>query len=269
MSIIPIAGFPPDEQAVQDRAIAYYKVNKDQLVAGYRDRFGVTVGTDLAREMFAEYTESIETRLRFAGAVQRAAAALADSVFDQVLPECAGGLALFTGGGTGAGKTTSIMRNGVTKAALHYASVIIDGNFNSFKSSKNKLDFVLAKGCRAVVVFVHRHPVAAYIKGVIPRALEQGRTVPIDAHLRMHKDSIVTFLKVHRLFADNQNVSFIVLNNTGHEQESFAADVDYLKSVKYDSPVLEAAIRKGLINELAEERISQALYEASCGTART
>ena len=82
----------------------------------------------------------------------------------------------------------------------------------------------------------------------------------------MHKDSIETFLKAQLTFADNPNVSFIVLNNTGHEQESFASDVDYLKAVKYDSPVLEAAIRKGLQNELAEKRISQALYEASCGT---
>ena len=175
-------------------------------------------------------------------------------------------MALFTAGGTGAGKTTAIFRNGAAKAAFHGAAVIHDGNFNSFKPSKGKIDSVLGRGCRAIVVFVHRHPVAAFIKGVVPRALEQGRTVPIHAHLRMHKDSIETFLKAQRNFADNLNVSFIVLNNTGHEQESFASDVDYLKAVKYDSPVLEAAIRKGLQNELAEKRISQALYEASCGT---
>jgi len=262
-----LPGLPPEEQAVQDRAIAFFKENKEDLIIAYRARFKVLVGTDLAREMFPEYAASIDSRLRFSAAVQRPAAALSDEVFDRVVSECSGGLALFTGGGTGAGKTTSVMRNGAAKAAFHGASIIFDGNFNSWKSSKSKLESVLGQQCRAVVVFVHRHPVAAYIKGVIPRALEQGRTVPIHAHLRMHKDSIATFLRIHRNFADNPNVSFIVLNNTGHEQESFPqSDIDYLKAVKYDSPELEAAIRKGLTNELKEQRISQALYDASCGT---
>jgi hypothetical protein len=270
MSVVPLLGLPPEEQAVQDRAIAFFKENKEELIVAYRARFNVVVGTDLAREMFPEYAASLDSRLRFAGAVQRPASALADAAFDRIVSECNEGFGLFTGGGTGAGKTISIMRNGVAKAAFHGASVIFDGNFNSLKSSKSKLESVLGRQCRAVVVFVHRHPVAAYIKGVIPRALEQGRTVPIHAHLRMHRDAIATFLRVHKNFADNPNVSFIVLNNTGHELESFPQiDIDYLKAVKYDSPELEAAIRKGLTNELEEQRISQALYDASCGTPPT
>jgi hypothetical protein len=139
------------------------------------------------------------------------------------------------------------MRDGTATAAFHGAAVVFDGNFNSFKPFKSELEFVLSKKCRAVSYLFSGTPVAAYIKGVIPRALEQGRTVPIHAHLRMHKDTIETFLKIQRLFVDNPNVSFIVLNNTGHEQESYPATVDYLKDVKYDSPVLEAAIRRGWI----------------------
>ena len=88
--------------------------------------------------------------------------------------------------------------------------------------------------------------------------------MPIRGHLRMHKDSIDTLSKAFRHYSGNENVSFRVLNNTGHEQEMFRTTVDYLKSVKYDSDVLEAAIRKGLDNEISEKRISKALYEASC-----
>jgi len=268
MSIVPLPGLGAEEQAVQERSIALLKSNTEQLIAQYRANFGVVVGTDLAREMFPEYSENIGTRLKFAVSVQRAAAKLADLVFDQIVSEIDGGSSLFTAGGTGAGKTTSILRDGTAKEAFACSRVIFDGNLNSFKPSKAKIEAVLAKQCKVAVVFVHRHPVAAYIKGVIPRALEQGRTVPIHGHLRMHKDSIETFLKCHRYFAQNQNVSFIVLNNTGHEQESFRSTVDYLKAVKYDAPVLEAAIRKGLDNELAENRISEALYQASCGNPR-
>lgn len=264
MSVVPIKGLSPEENAVQDKSIALLKSDSARLIAEYRVKFGVLVGTDLAREMFPDYSESLDSRLRYAPAVQRAAAALADMIFEQIVSELDGGVAFFTGGGTGAGKTTSIMRDGETQEVFQAADVILDGNFNSFKPSKSKIDAVLERQCKVLVVFVHRHPVAAYIKGVIPRAREQGRTVPIHGHLRMHKDSIATFLKVQRHFADNQNVSFIVLNNTGHEQEAFRSNVDYLKAVKYDSLLLEAAIRKGLDDELNEKRITQELYEVSC-----
>jgi hypothetical protein len=265
MSVVPMKGLGPEETDVQERCIGLLRAEPERLIAEYRVQFGVVIGTDLAREMFPEYCATIETRLRFAVAVQRTAAALADMVFEQIVSELSGGIAFFTAGGTGAGKTTSILRHGKTRDIFNSANIIIDGNLNSFKPSEAKIEAVLERGCKVVVVFVHRHPVAAYIKGVISRALEQGRTVPIHGHLRMHKDSIDTFLRCHRKFSGNQDVSFIVLNNTGHEQESFPASVDYLKAVKYDAPVLEAAIRKGLENELAENNISEALYKASCG----
>jgi hypothetical protein len=269
MSIVPLKGLGPEEQAVQERSIALLKSDSERLIAEYRSRFGIVVGTDLARELFPEYCVNIDSRLRFAASVQRPSALLADLVFGRIVSEIDGGSSLFTAGGTGAGKTTSILRDGTTKEVFNCSRVIFDGNLNSFKPARAKIEAVLERRCKVVVVFVHRHPVEAYINGVIPRALEHGRTVPIQGHLRMHKDSIETFLKCHRHFADNQNVSFIVLNNTGHEQETFKSPVDYLKDIKYDSPVLEAAIRKGLDNELTEKRISQALYEASCGTPRS
>ncbi len=51
---------------------------------GYK-RFGVVVGTDLARELFPDYTASLENRLKFAAAVQRSAAHIADQVFTNIL----------------------------------------------------------------------------------------------------------------------------------------------------------------------------------------
>lgn len=77
------------------------------------------------------------------------------------------------------------------------------------------------------MIYVHRNPVEAYLNGVIPRALEQGRTVSIEGHLRMHKDSRETFLKIQKRLQDNDNVGFTVLANTGHESESFETDLDY------------------------------------------
>ena len=82
----------------------------------------------------------------------------------------------------------------------------------------------------------------------------------------MHSDSISTFLRINRKFADNKNVSCMVLNNTGHEIESFAADIDYLKSVKYDSDALRKTLQEELYYARSQGQISQAIYEASGGT---
>ncbi len=231
VSIIKMEGLGPEEVEVESRAIQLFKDHSAELVAEYRSKFGIVVGTDFARELFPDYAVDLGSRLRFAAAVQRSAAALADLVFDQMLAEKKGSAVLFTAGGTGAGKTSSIRANG----DFIDAGIIFDGNFNSWGSSKKRVEKSLQFGCKVAIIFVHRHPVEAYMQGVIPRALVEGRTVAIDAHLRMHSDSISTFLRINRKFADNKNVSCMVLNNTGHEIRSFAADIDYLKSVKYDS----------------------------------
>jgi hypothetical protein len=83
----------------------------------------------------------------------------------------------------------------------------------------------------------------------------------------MHKDSRKTFLKMTKSFASNNDVSFMVLSNTGHESEAFPADVDYLKSVQYDEVAVVEAIREGLDHALNQQTISQTLYAASCGSS--
>jgi len=116
-----------DAQGVQERAILTVKNDSEKLIAEYRKLFGKHVGTDLARELFPDYAKSLENKLKYAVAVQRSAAFIADAVFQRILDESNGGSALFTAGGTGAGKTTAIMRDGTGKRALEGATVIFDG----------------------------------------------------------------------------------------------------------------------------------------------
>lgn len=268
MSSIPrVPNLSPEAQQVQERAILRVAHELDALVRDYRSRFGVMVSTDLARELFEDYTASIDTRLRFASAVQKAAAKVADKTFAQILAERGSGMALFTAGGTGAGKTTSIRSTGQTAGLLANARIIYDSNFNSLASAKAKVESAIASGSVAVVIFVHRHPVESYLQGVLPRALEEGRTVSISGHLRMHRDSLKTFLRVQRAFAENPKAAFTVLNNTGHATEALPADISYLKRVKYDQHEIFNAIKEGLDHAYSRGKISQDLYEASCGDA--
>jgi hypothetical protein len=260
-------GLGEEEKLAEEKAIQLVKASPEELVAEYRKRYGIQVGTDLARELFQDYAASVESRLRLAGAVQRSAASVADMVFDKILSESSNGPVLFTAGGTGSGKTTAILSNIETNEVFQNATVIFDGNFNSFKSSKERVDKALQTGCSVAIIFVHRHPVEAYMNGVLPRAHLQGRTVQVDAHIRMHKDSIKAFLRADKHYKDNKSVSFVVINNTGREQESFVTSIDYLKSVRYDSTDLSATIQMELSNAYQQEKISQALYEASRGNA--
>jgi len=268
VSIVRIAGLSTEVQNIEARAIEHVKQRLDALVEEYRQRFGVVVGTDLARELFPDYTASLDSRLKLAVAVQRSAAHIADQVFTRILSERRTGDALFTAGGTGSGKTTAIRTTTQTQGLIASAAIIYDSNLNSFGSAKAKLELTLAAGLRAIVIFVHRHPVEAYLQGVLPRAFVEGRTVSIEGHLRMHRDSLKTFLRVQRMFADNARAAFLVLNNTGHESEAFPADIAYLKSVQYDQVELFAAIKEGLDHAYRQGEISEALYAASCGHAR-
>jgi len=56
-----------------------------------------------------------------------------------------------------------------------------------------------------------------------------------------------------------------VLNNTGHATEAFPADISYLKGVKYDQEEIFKAIKEGLDHAYRQGKISQDLYQASCG----
>ncbi len=266
MSGIPrIPNLSPEAQQVEERAILRVGQELDALVTEYRKRFGVMVSTDSARELFEDYAASIESRLQFAPAVQKAAARVADKTFAQIISERGSGMALFTAGGTGAGKTTAIRSTGQTAGLLTHARIIYDSNFNSLGSSKGKVDLAIESGSTAVVIFVHRHPVESYLDGVLPRALEEGRTVSIGAHLQMHRDSLKTFLRVQKAFTNDPRAAFTVLNNTGHVAEAFPADISYLKGVKYDQDEIFKAIKEGLDHAYSQGKISQDLYEASCG----
>ena len=263
MSIPRARNLSPEAQQVEERAIAQVKQELGYLIREYRKRFGILVGTDFARELFPDYAVSIANKLKFATAVQRSASKVADEVFAEILSEPGHGMVLFTAGGTGAGKTTAIRFTRETEGLLTHARVIYDSNFNSLPSARGKVELAIEAGATAVVIFVHRHPVEAYLEGVLPRALEEGRTVCIAAHLRMHRDSLKTFLRVHRAFAANPRAAFMVLNNTGHEAEAFPSDITYLQGVNYKQEDVFKAIKEGLEDAYRQGKISQDLYEAS------
>lgn len=267
MSMASIRELPPEARELQLHAARLVREDLAGLIGGYRQRFGLIVGTDYARELFAEYSASIESRLKFAAAIRRSASRVASAVFAQVLSERGKGMVLFTAGGTGVGKTTAIRSQAGQESLLTHARVIYDSNFHRFESASRRVEMAINARSEVVVVFVHRHPVEAYLDGVVPRALVEGRTVPITGHLRMHRDALSTFLRVRAVFAADRRTSFIVLNNTGHPAEAFPIEVEFLRNVKYGWTEIREIIKEGLGHLYAQGKISSTLYKASRGGA--
>jgi hypothetical protein len=71
----------------------------------------------------------------------------------------------------------------VQRSAAAGARVIYDSNFNSLKSAVAKVGLALEAKCKVKVIFVHGNP-EAHLEGVLPRAIEQGRT--LIGHLCLH-----------------------------------------------------------------------------------
>lgn len=267
VSIPRAKNLSPEAKAVEERAIELVKSGLKGLIAEYRKRFGPLIGTDFARELFPEYAASRESRTLNAAAVQKSAAHVADSVFERAVVEGIGRseqpIAVFTAGGTGAGKTSSIQANTTTNDVLNEAQLVYDSNLNSFNSAKQKVDFALKHGYRVLIIFILREPVPAFTEGVLPRAVREGRTVPIDGHVRMHKDSLKTFLRLRKYYQGNQNVEFMVLSNTGAEGEVALGDVERLNEVRYDTEELEHELQERLEREYSGGKISKAIYDCS------
>lgn len=100
----------------------------------------VVVGTDLARELFAEYTASLQSRLEFALSVQRSTAYVADAVYERILSGPVAGDALFTAGGTGAGKTTAIRTSSQPKGLISEAVMLIAKDKSVKPSTRRRAD---------------------------------------------------------------------------------------------------------------------------------
>jgi len=144
-------GLNAEEQQVEERAIKLLKDDSTALIATYREKFGSIVGTDLARELFPDYSESLESRLKYALAVQKSASALSELIFNEILGEKHGSAVLFTAGGTGAGKTSAIMRNTEHELESYLTDIdYLEGvKYDSDalrKSLHEELDYAFAQG---------------------------------------------------------------------------------------------------------------------------
>lgn len=223
---------------------------------------GVMLSADTARELSPEYMAD-RTRT---GEVHEAASAIIKAIYKDKLsrPTLPGHdpMVLFTGGGTGAGKTTAV--DGLTAATGRNPEIVYDTNLQRLDSAVKKIDQALEAGRDVSVMFVYRDPVEALRNGAIPRAQRQerefgtGRTVPLQAHLATHLGSRKVVEQLREHYATESRVKIEAFDNSRGKGEGRMVPIDNLP------PTPDIDLLGALRNELDAARqrgLSESLYQ--------
>jgi hypothetical protein len=241
------AGLDPERAAVESRTIEAAAERGPALVDEYVQRFGNHVSADNAKELFADY-QTPELRTANDLAVHNTASAIAQRTFDHLLNEpVAEGhdpFVVFTGGGTGSGKTTSL--DAAMPGARERAHIVYDSTLTNFDYAKRNIDAALDAGHAVGVVFTDREVQDAF-RATRARQKETGRPVTLESHLATHMKAPEVLEQLRAAYPEGSGVEFYVIRNTGAGREVVGLE-DYVPR-RYN----EADVRAHLERIAAEE----------------
>ncbi len=262
-SQIPRAGLSGMDRVYESRLARQIESSIDRAMADYAkidgSEGGKILNTDLARELSADYRAD---RTRSA-AVHEPASYLVKKMYERRLAESAepNERVIFSGGGTGAGKTTGFEAAAKVDPTLRDTKIIYDTNLNGLESSVKKIDQALASGRNVDILFTYRDPVDALKNGALPRAMRMGRTVPIEEHAKTHVGSLDTLRDLQQKYADNDRVTIRVLDNNYGKGGAKLSSVEALPRLDYNAVLgdLNAALEA----EFAAGKISRTVFEGT------
>lgn len=243
-------GIKDEGGEIVDRA-AYEKAKGDYAkLSGTMG--GKLLSADDARELSADYAAGPEARSELSPAVHEPCSAFIKEMFKEKLaePVPAGEepLVLFTAGGTGAGKTTSLAGNPDLSEMRDAAHIIYDTNMRSLDSAVKKLEQCFKANHAVRVALVDRDPLDAMVNGVLPRAKTKGRTVPIGSHVETHRDAARVVNELRRKYAGDPRVKFVAIDNNHGKGGARLVDFDKLRPHNMSVDKLRAAVQKAYDN---------------------
>lgn len=233
-------GIAPKFDSIPERDSFYYLVNNlDRLKKEYRTKYGNVINPDNAKELFREVGYNGQNSRGY----HEASSLLAKEVYNDLLLENKGkgGNLLFTGGGSGVGKTTAIKET-MGEIGGKYP-IIIDNNFANFDSASIKVQKAIDAGFKPEIVYTIRDPIKSWTEGVVKRTARGERHVLLDIHLGLHEGAIDTAKKLSAKFGDQ--IDLKIIDNTGPKGTAHVVPLDYLNSLNYNKDNL----RKEILNE--------------------
>jgi hypothetical protein len=262
-SEIPRGNLSGMDRVFETRLARQIDANIDRAMTEYAkvdgSEGGKILNTDLAREISADYRAD---RTRSA-AVHEPASYLVKQMYERRLAEPAepNERVIFSGGGTGAGKTTGFEAAAKVDPTLRDARIIYDTNLNGLESSVKKIDQALASGRDVDILFTYRDPVDALKNGALPRAMRMGRTVPIEEHAKTHVGSLDTLRELQRRYVNNDRVTIRVLDNNYGKGGAKLSSVEALPRLDYNAVLGD--LNAALETEFAAGKISRAVFEGT------
>ncbi len=231
LRILKTESLSAEEAEVEARFAALVQSRLDEIIAEYEARFGGVIDTDRAREFSPDYCASKASRTRFSRAVYRPAKALADEIYRREIRKGAPAeprRILFTSGGTGAGKSTTLGMLAAGSESRDPYDVLVDGTLSDYASARAKIRQALAFGHNVAIVHVHR-AFAEAVRMVVRRAIEMGRAVTLDNIAATHFRSAETLFQLADEFG--ARIGIRVVENSG-EQHTRTISMDELAATQ-------------------------------------
>jgi len=261
---MPLSNKPTDiGAALEKRRVNEYQKLVQEYAKIKDSEGGKVLSTDIARELSPEY---LVNRTRSAEVHEPSSTFTKQQYAERLSkPVLQGSSVLFTGGGTGAGKTSSLAAFPDLRKT---AEMIYDTNMNKLESAQDKIDQALKAGRKVDLVFTYRDPVEALVEGSLKRAMRMkeelgsGRTVPLKEHLRTHIGSREVIGQLQDIYGDNPNVRIGLIDNRyGKDNPKVAKSLDELPA--FDPKQLEKDLRSALEQQYKSGKIDKDIYEAS------
>lgn len=208
--------------------------NLSNYVDSYIQRFGKSINTDLARELCDEYCTSLESRAYLAPLIHEPASQIAKTVWNVLLSNSSdqSGVVIFLAGGPGSGKST-VANHESFKEKFHEAIIVYDSTFSKFDSAIHKIQDALSKNKEIDIFYIYRNAEdSAY--SIVERAVESGRTIPIEEIVNMHWGAQQTIFQLCDQYRYSNDVVIHLFDNRGTiESFNYFDDEEDLRSICY------------------------------------
>lgn len=219
---------PTEEQAAMEEVFITRAVEETEAcIKSYlslpSSMGGHYINSDLFKEVFPEYSESMETRKKYAEVVHNSAAVLAGELFirnasDESIKDC-----IFLTGVPGAGKTFFIQSLYVS-GQIPEDVMIYEGDITN-ESIKEKFKLII-KNNKGVHIIVINPTLELAMENTISRALEIGRGASCTTIARI-MSSLPTALSGIIRMCDG-NLSLGIYNKTANDVIEFFVGLDNL-----------------------------------------
>lgn len=258
----PDTDIPESGLAEQQQGAIYAKQNQEKIINDYTAIYGNEISTDKMRDFLEPAGFTGDNSAAF----HEPASALRKILESKILSEAkAQGKAdvLITAGGSGAGKTGILRRMGDYKSKF---AATIDTNFADFDKAVQKIEQLKKEGFTPSILYIYREPLDAWANGVLKRIItdQDPRVVPAKEHMRMHKGSFETIVKLKEKYGDDVDIA-IIDNSKGYKNEA-EIGVEELKKKWYNQggeSELKEAITNATVEAYSKGIIDEAMAKGS------